>query len=109
MLTNRPLAPAGASAAATVSRRRSTGAVGAAISTREEAKERLAELAKVGVDVIVVDSAQGNSMYQIEMIQHIKKFYPQIEVIGGNVVTEEQCDNLIRAGADALPEGLQIT
>ncbi len=57
---------------------------------REEAKDRLAELAKVGVDVIGVDSAQGNSLYQIEMIRYIKQSYPG-EVIGGNVVTEEQC------------------
>ncbi len=80
--------------------------VGAAISTREEAKERLAELAKVGVDVVVVDSAQGNSRYEIEMIKHIKRNFPEIDVIGGNVVTEEQCRTLIQAGADALRIGM---
>ncbi len=80
--------------------------VGAAISTKDESRERLHELAKAGVNLVVIDSAQGNSIYQIEMIKYIKKSYPEIDVMAGNVVSEEQCENLIKAGADSLRIGM---
>ena len=80
--------------------------VGAAISTRDADRERLAELVRNRVDVIVVDSSQGDSTYQTRMIEHIKAEHPQVDVIAGNVVTRRQCDSLIGAGADALRIGM---
>lgn len=80
--------------------------VGAAISSREEDKVRLAELVKAGVDVVIIDAAQGYNRYQIEMIKYIKKNYPELDVMGGNVVTEEQAEGLVKAGADGLRIGM---
>lgn len=80
--------------------------VGAAVSTRPEDRERVEALVSAGTDIILIDSAQGYSVFQIEMLRFIKEHHPNVDVIAGNVVTAEQSRALIEAGADALRIGM---
>lgn len=81
--------------------------VGAAISTRPTAEERAQALVKAGVDVLVIDSSQGNSIYQEDLIKKLKSAYSDVvDVIGGNVITAQQASYLLKAGADGLRIGM---
>lgn len=82
--------------------------VGAAIGTRPEDRERAAALVDAGVDVIIVDSSQGDSLYQIEIVSYLKETFQDVDVIAGNVVTPLQACHLIQAGADGLRVGMGI-
>lgn len=80
--------------------------VGAAIGTRSDALERAKKLIEAGADVLVIDIAHGHSLQTIETLKAIKKDFPTIEIIAGNVATPEGTKALIQAGADAVKVGV---
>ncbi len=80
--------------------------VGAAVGVGEGTEERVEALVKAGVDAIVVDTAHGHSHGVIERVRWVKKNYPQIDVVGGNIATGAAALALAEAGADAVKVGI---
>uniref|UniRef100_UPI00334184DE IMP dehydrogenase n=1 Tax=Castellaniella defragrans TaxID=75697 RepID=UPI00334184DE len=80
--------------------------VGAAVGVGEGTDERVEKLAGAGVDVIVVDTAHGHSAGVIERVRWVKKHYPNIQVIGGNIATAAAALALVEAGADGVKVGI---
>ncbi len=80
--------------------------VGAAIGVGENRLEHAAALMKAGVDVIVVDSAHGHSANVVNAVVDLKKNFPDLQVIAGNVATAEGAEALLEAGADAIKVGV---
>ena len=80
--------------------------VGAAVGVGAGTEERVAALIQAGVDVIVVDTAHGHSQGVLQRIEWIKKHYPQIELIGGNIATGAAALALVKAGVDAVKVGI---
>jgi IMP dehydrogenase len=80
--------------------------VGAAIGVGEGTEERAELLAEAGVDVIVVDTAHGHSEGVLKRVQWVKKTFPQVEVVGGNIATAAAAKALVDHGADGVKVGI---
>ncbi|MFN7751996.1 MAG: IMP dehydrogenase [Pseudomonadota bacterium] len=80
--------------------------VGAAIGVGEGTRERAAMLVDAGVDVLVVDTAHGHAQGVLDTVGWVKRSFPQVEVIGGNVATASGALALVDAGADAVKVGI---
>ena len=80
--------------------------VGAAVGTGAGTDERVAALVEAGVDVIVVDTAHGHSQGVIDRVAWVKKHFPEVQVIGGNIATAAAARDLVAAGADAVKVGI---
>jgi IMP dehydrogenase len=80
--------------------------VGAAVGVGEGTEERVEALVRAGVDAIVVDTAHGHSKGVIERVRWVKRNFPQIDVVGGNIATGAAALALVEAGADAVKVGI---
>ncbi len=80
--------------------------VGAAVGVDKHSQERVDELVAAGCDVIVVDTAHGHSKRVLDSLARIRKKYPDIALVAGNIATSEAAEDLIKAGADCLKVGV---
>jgi len=80
--------------------------VGAAVGVKGDFMERTESLLEANVDVVVVDIAHGHSENAVNTVRHIKKAFPDCELIAGNVATAQGAEDLIKAGVDAVKVGV---
>lgn len=80
--------------------------VGAALGVGKGTDERVDALVNAGVDVVVVDTAHGHSQAVLDMVRWVKKHYPDLQVIGGNIATADAATALIEHGADCVKVGI---
>lgn len=80
--------------------------VGAAVGVGAGTEDRIAALVEAGADVVVVDTAHGHSQRVLDRVRWIKRHYPELQVIGGNIATGEAAVALLEAGADAVKVGI---
>lgn len=80
--------------------------VGAAVGVTPDVKDRIQALVDVGVDVVCVDTAHGHSAGVIQVVKDLRKAFPDLQLIAGNVATKEGSQALIDAGVDAVKVGV---
>ncbi|HET9579044.1 MAG TPA: IMP dehydrogenase [Usitatibacter sp.] len=80
--------------------------VGAAVGVGEGTEERVEALVEAGADVIVVDTAHGHAQGVLDRVKWVKKKYPKVQVIGGNIATKEAAKALVDHGADGVKVGI---
>jgi IMP dehydrogenase len=80
--------------------------VGAAVGVTPDIIDRIDALKNAGVDVVSIDTAHGHSVYVLEAAKKVKKKYPELELIIGNIATGEAAKALAKAGADAVKVGV---
>ena len=80
--------------------------VGAAVGTGYDSDDRVDALVEAGVDVVVVDTSHGYSKGVLNRVARIKQKYPDMQVIGGNIVTGDAAEALVKAGADGVKVGI---
>lgn len=80
--------------------------VGAGVGVGEDTLDRIEALVQAGVDIVAIDSAHGHSKGVLDKISEIRKAYPDLDIVGGNIVTAEAAADLIKAGANVLKVGV---
>lgn len=80
--------------------------VGAGVGVGEDTLDRIEALVQAGVDIVAIDSAHGHSKGVLDKIAEIRKAYPTLDIVGGNIVTAEAAKDLIAAGANVLKVGV---
>ncbi|MET3038535.1 IMP dehydrogenase [Chryseobacterium sp. NRRL B-14859] len=80
--------------------------VGAGVGVGEDTLDRIEALVQAGVDIVAIDSAHGHSKGVLDKISEIRKAYPNLDIVGGNIVTADAAKDLIEAGANVLKVGV---